>query len=160
LYSRFAEGVTLPEDAAVQYRPGYNAPDNNALKKKDGESDPTQVTYSKRTSSGSIIKAISSVHKNPKYFVARQLNQVSDIASLTLLAREKALQSGFTGYEGSIKGFLEPYALPGYVAQIVTDNNIANIQTEYLVESTEVSCGVRGARRKLELGPSRDLKNN
>jgi hypothetical protein len=74
---------------------------------------------------------------------------------LKLLANEKAYRNTYSGYEGSFVSFLQPYAAPGYIA-FIKDNTHPEMDGSYLIESTEVHFGVKGARRIIELGIKTD----
>lgn len=76
---------------------------------------------------------------------------VKDAQELKALAQEELKRYSFDGYRGKIETFLIPYALPGMVAEL--DDPIYQERSgNYYIESTEVTFGTGGARRKVELG--------
>ena len=76
---------------------------------------------------------------------------VKDAGELKTLAREELERYRFDGYRGRIETFLAPYALPGMVAQL-DDPVYRERGGNYYIESTEVTFGTGGARRKIEIG--------
>ena len=76
---------------------------------------------------------------------------VKDAGELKALAREELERYRFDGYRGRIETFLAPYALPGMVAQL-DDPVYRERGGNYYIESTEVTFGTGGARRKIEIG--------
>ncbi|MCE7990444.1 MAG: late control protein [Roseivirga sp.] len=58
----------------------------------------------------------------------------------------------FDGFEGSLSTFLIPYATPGMTA-VITDPDHPKLKNgSYVIDSVTTTFGVRGARRKVELG--------
>ena len=134
----------------VSYRPGWNMPKDNALKERI-PSEPVIVIMKGKLASG------LQVHTASKDKVAARkmqslLNHVPDNATMGRFAQEKAYLMNYTGLEGKLTGFLQPYAAPGYDAY-VTDSRYPELVGTYIIESTEVVYGVKGARRICELGP-------
>lgn len=76
---------------------------------------------------------------------------VKDAKELKVLAQEELKRYSFDGYRGKIETFLIPYALPGMVAEL-NDPVYQERSGNYYIESTEVTFGTSGARRKVELG--------
>lgn len=76
---------------------------------------------------------------------------VKDAGELKALAQEELKRYSFDGYRGKIETFLIPYALPGMVAEL-DDPVYQERSGSYYVESTEVTFGTGGARRKVEIG--------
>ena len=58
----------------------------------------------------------------------------------------------YTGYEGTINTFLDPYAAPGYKVYI-TDSRYPERNGTYIIENVATRFGVTGARRTIEIGP-------
>jgi hypothetical protein len=131
----------------VAYRLGWNTVDVNNLKYrlaedvrlkvvvKTAKSDGGKDVYTVGDADGSVREMII---KNSK------LDEVKKIAD-DYLARYK-----YTGFEGNIIGFLEPYAEHGYSCQLV-DNNYPERNGTYFTTGVEVSFGQSGARRSLEI---------
>ena len=152
LYTATARGDNALNMGQVSYRLGYNVVKNNNLKERLTENDPVQIQYNSKISGGDIISQTSDVYANFVRIQGKVLNTVKDATALKQLANEKAYQLNYSGYEGSINAFLQPYASPGYTAN-VTDDRYPERNGTYIIESTEVYFGVNGARRIIELGP-------
>lgn len=148
LYTPYSKGNEVLQLPTVQYKLGYNAIKQNSLKLKNKNDDPTQIEFSKKLSSGKIITATAGNTVNNKKF-QQILNNISTPASLQSLADEKQLELNYSGYEGYIHTFLQPYCQPGYKV-FVTDKKYPD--GYYLAESTEVIFGRNGARHNIELG--------
>lgn len=76
---------------------------------------------------------------------------VKDAKELKMLAQEELKRYSFDGYRGKIETFLFPYALPGMVAQL-EDEVYRERSGNYYIESVDVSFGMNGARRNVEIG--------
>lgn len=76
---------------------------------------------------------------------------VKDAKELKMLAQEELKRYFFDGYRGKIETFLFPYALPGMVAQL-EDEVYQERSGNYYIESVDVSFGMSGARRNVEIG--------
>lgn len=136
----------------IKLRPGFNALSDTSLQVHDGELNPVLVIYSKKQSNGTRLTGSSNVLKGYVRVRNKVLNQIKDAHSLKLLANEKSLKESYTGYEGYITGFLQPFIQPGNSVTI-SDKQFPERNGTYLVERTEVHFGIKGARRKVELGP-------
>jgi len=152
LYTPYAQGNDVLDSGTVNYRLGYNVVKDNSLQERIIENDPVEVKYSKKLSNGHKITAVSDAFPDFSATRSKILNHISDQSGLNQLANEKAYQLNYSGYEGSINAFLQPYATPGYVAYI-SDDRYPERDADYLIESTEVHFGIKGARRVLEIGP-------
>ncbi len=152
LYTAVAQGDDALNIGQANYRLGYNVVKNNSLKERLTENDPVQIQYNTKLSSGDIISQMSDIYPDFVRVQGKVLNTVKDATALKQLANEKAYKLNYSGYEGSINAFLQPYASPGYTAYI-TDDRYPDGNGSYIIESTEVHFGVNGARRIVELGP-------
>ena len=74
-----------------------------------------------------------------------------NIEDLKKLAETEIKKYKYTGYAGKITTFLQPFALPGMVAEI-RDIKYAERQGRYEIRSTQVSLGTSGGRRVVEIG--------
>jgi hypothetical protein len=156
IYSLYARGNGIPGAGAASYRPGYNALKENALNIRSIGDNPVSVTYCKKASAGSISMASSATNKNAKQVHKKILNHISDATALAKLANEKAYSLDYTGYDGRLMGFLQPYCRPGDNAYI-KDSRYPERDGSYLVEGTEVVFGIKGARRIVEIGPKAEF---
>lgn len=78
-------------------------------------------------------------------------HDVKNKAELETLAEEELKRYSYDGYRGKIETFLEPFALPGMAAEL-KDPVYPERSGTYYIESTEVSFGMSGARRTIEIG--------
>lgn len=134
----------------VKYRLGYNCIKDNGLKERI-VTEPVQVIFGTTVASGQVVETASeatyAVKKDKTVF-----NNVQDRNWMLKMANEKQYKLNYTGYEGHLTGFLNPFAQPGYMATIV-DATYPERTGDYMVESTEVRFGTSGARRTVEIGP-------
>ena len=158
IYSPYAKGVDLFGVGNVKYRLGYNVVKNNSLKERLTENDPVKVKYCKKLSDGNKISQDSDVFKNYVRTHSKILNHLKEAPALKQLANEKAYKYNYAGYEGAIISFMEPYTQPGYTALIV-DSRYPERNGTYLIEGIEVSFGINGARRVVEIGPKVGFAN-
>ncbi len=152
LYTAWAKGEDALKAGTVKYSIGENVRRDQQLQVKHNENDRVEVRYSKKLPNGNVIAQRSDILKKHLRRHKKIINRVLVEGDLKALANEKAYQLNNLGFEGSLTGFLEPFALPGYNAQIL-DKRFPEHNGEYLVESTEVVFGMGGARRIVELGP-------
>lgn len=76
---------------------------------------------------------------------------VENEKELATLAKIQLEKLSYDGYRGKIKTFLEPYAQPTMVAEIIDD--VYNERDgNYLIESVDTTFGTSGARRQIEIG--------
>jgi hypothetical protein len=157
--SPYANGNDVFNAGIVNYRLGYNVVKDNNLKERLTEDDPVEVTYSKRLSNGDKILQTSDVIKTVARAHSKIRNHINDASTLKQLANEKAYQLNYSGYEGSISAFLQPFATPGCQAYI-TDDRYPERNGTYIIEGTEVHFGINGARRIVEIGLKTGFAND
>lgn len=153
-YSRGEDPFCLGE---VDYRLGYNIVKDNSLRERTEKSERVKIIFNHIPGDGEIKKGESgsSGTGNTQNIVARN---VSDAKTLELMAKEKQFMESYTGYEGSINGFLQPWCEPGWIANI-SDKRYPKRDGKYLVEATEITFGKNGARIKVDIGPMLGFKN-
>ena len=133
----------------VKYRLGWNVLRDNNLKERKPTAEVTINIKNKKT------KRVKGSAKPPaqvgkiKSVLLQQIKSTSDIDKLKQSLEAKA---NYTGYEGKMTTFLQPYAEPGWKAQII-DARYKERDGVYLIESIEVIYGMSGARRLVEIGP-------
>lgn len=76
---------------------------------------------------------------------------ISNKAQLKRIGEAELSDMKFTGYEGSITSFLEPFCTRGYNVEI-QDKNYPERTGSYFVPKVTTTFGTGGARRKIELG--------
>lgn len=155
---------SLPVSKVVKYRLGWNVAKDNQLKvrepknenvtinfigeKKDGSKEVVIVNGKKRTKAATVTAA-SSIKSGETKII--KTHDVVDKDTLKLLANAKQEQLSYSGYEGKITAFLVPYCQPNWMASI-EDKKFPDRSGQYLVVSVEVSYGMGGARRVVEIG--------
>lgn len=152
VYTAAANGEDILEGGTVSYRLGYNVVKDNYLKERFTEDDPVQVRFSKKLANGDKGSQTSDVFKKINRTRNKILNHIKDAVVLKQLANEKAYKTNYSGYEGYLKAFLQPFAWPGFKAY-VEDSRYPERNGTYLIEGTEVLFGIHGARRIVEVGP-------
>jgi hypothetical protein len=152
LYSDYTSGITISNDENIGYRIGYNTLKENTLAEHVGNGKTATVEYKRKTSTGDVLTGVSVNRWGGVTKETAILNQILQEKNLAELADEKAIRNNYKGYEGDFTAFLQPYAAPGGSVKIV-NNNMPEMDGVYLIESTEVTFGINGARRKIELGP-------
>ena len=105
-----------------------------------------EVTYRLPDGSQKVLTVGDS--KAPK--VQKQV-EVSDKASAQQAAKAELARRCFSGYEGSLTGWLVPYVAPTYSVEI-RDNDYPQRVGTYYVIGTEIEFGPDGGRRKVILG--------
>jgi len=158
LYTPYANGTDVFGIGQVKYRLRYNVIKNNSLKECVTENDPLKVIYNKKLSNGEKISQSSDAFKNYAGTHSKILNHLKDAPALKQLANEKAYKLNYSGYEGAVISFLQPYAAPGYTAVIV-DDRYPDRNGVYAIEGVEIKFGIGGARRIVEIGPELGFAN-
>ena len=132
------------------YRLGWNLKRDNALKMKI-PSEPVEIVMGGRYAT----QAAALTHSKDVYAktkVKSMLNNIPENLSLQLFADEKKFLMNYSGLEGRLTGFLQPYCSPGYTVKLIDKLN-PDVNGIYMAESTEVLFGIGGGRRHVELGP-------
>lgn len=150
VYTPYQAGKKLFSYPAVQYRIGFNCLRDNGLKERVVK-DPVQYIINGKTVTGDSVRT-ESKDNTAAQKVRRLLNNVADEAFLKDFAQERQLQANYEGAEGHINGLLQPFCLPGYDLEL-TDTRYPKRNGTYLVEAIEVTFGVRGAYRRVYVGP-------
>lgn len=148
----------------VKYRLGYNIIKSNDLKLRRAKNQDVVVHYVGEKKDGSKVKvqvngkqkSKAAVKTNAKSGTTGEeqvikTHAVTDETTLQAMAEAKHSQLSYDGYEGKITSYLQPYCEPGCRA-ILEDTRYPERSGNYLVESTEVSYGMNGARRVIGIG--------
>ena len=149
VYTPYIGGNAVMNLPRVAYDLGYNCIKDNNLKERTPK-EKVQVFMNGVLASGDGVRTQSkdvSARRKARHY----LNNVPDKSALQLFADEVANRMNYTGYAGNVTGFLQPYCLPGYVATVY-DARYPALKGDYLVESTEVTFGMGGGRRRVGLG--------
>ena len=151
LYSDIASGQRIGGTREVKYRIGYNTLKENKLTIHNREAQPATIIYTRKAPSGSIISGMATGKGNEQKLM-KVLNQVLKRDGLEMLAKERMYKNTYQGYEGSFVSLLQPFVWPGDLANIENTEH-PELDGLYLVESTEVLFGTKGAGRTMEIGP-------
>ena len=76
---------------------------------------------------------------------------VSSKKDLERIATEELERYKYSGYEGKITTFIQPFAMPGMVA-VLEDTRYNERNGNYYIIGTKAKFGLSGARRIIELG--------
>lgn len=155
-YTAYHEGIDPFDIGGVEYRLGYNCLRDNRLKIKT-PSEPVQVIFSGTLATGRRISTASE-KKVLGNKVKAVSNNLPDVEHMRQIANEMQYQKNYTGYEGRISGFLQPYCQPGYKMYLL-DDRYPESAGYYMAESTEVIFGMGGAWRNVEVGPKMSFKS-
>ena len=152
LYSTLKQGSDPLGLGVVNFRIGYNTLAANELREHTA-SDPVEIVFHNFSATGVRQQVLSAADVKAR---ARKevaiMNNIGDADTLQKIANEKMYRSNYVGYSGVIRAFLQPFCAPGWIARI-TDDRYPERNGDYLIESTEVSFGAGGARRRVEVGP-------
>lgn len=150
VYSEVKAGNDVFGFGEVKYRPGFNCPQQNDLKKRTLSDNPVVVNMLKRTATGTVFSKLSDEVSALATKYKKEMKHLAE-AFLKQVAQEKQDRLNYIGYEGKINGFWEPYCEPGYTAYL-KDSRYPELDGYYLVEDVEVTFGVGGGRRISSLG--------
>ncbi|MBA3830136.1 MAG: hypothetical protein H0X33_14445 [Taibaiella sp.] len=152
VYTPYQQGQDAFGLGQVKYRIGYNVVQDNGLKERTLKDNQVQHIYVHKTQKGELLYGKSSVFFQQIRKYKKFLNNLAQALHLKECAQENMLRDNYTGYDGSITPFLQPYCLPGYTA-LLKDSRYPEKDGIYMVEATEVIFGVQGARRIVQIGP-------
>jgi hypothetical protein len=148
----------VPFAETAFYKLGWNVVKDDSLKLKEPKNEDITVVYKHTSVDGTRIKG---THKLKQIVTKGKAtgngetkevkSSIKDEATLSKLAKADANKQSYKGYEGKIKTFLQPYCEPAWRASI-TDAKYPERSGIYLVESTEVTYGMGGARRTVGIG--------
>lgn len=155
----------------VKYRMGWNVIKDGNLKLRQAKNENVTVrflglekggtvqtveaensffTAGKSKGKGKVVKTVGEAGTNGETKVVKT-HSVTDKTTLNKMAQELLSVMSYTGYEGRITAFLEPYCLPGDRAKL-EDVKYPERSGTYLIESVEVTYGSTGARRIIQIG--------
>lgn len=135
--------------ATVRYRFRYNTVSEDELKYHRADDVKVLVKAVGIRRDGTIVEI--SVGDEGGTETKLQFYDVSNEKELRMLAAAELERRSYDGYSGTMTAFLEPFAEPAMIA-LMTDDRYAERSGNYFIESTEVSFGQSGGRRKVEVG--------
>lgn len=144
-------GLKMTEvKTTVKHRLNWNTMKDSELKFDSGRELATvNIQVEKRDKAGHKIKAKDGVKDGSvKVLKVRHIN---DEALLQKIAEEERQKLLHKGYEGSITGFLYPYAEPG-MATMIDDVRYPERTGKYFIEKVEGSFSSSGGRQKIGIG--------
>ena len=154
-YTPYSQSKDPLQLGTVNYRLGWNVVKNNSLRERIPV-DRVQILFGGTLATGEKVMAASddktAVQKRKAIF-----NHVGDLKNMQAMANERQYMVNYAGYEGSINGFLQPWCAPGWIANIL-DARYPERNGKYLVEGTDITYGLRGARIKVDIGPQLGFK--
>jgi hypothetical protein len=149
-YATASSAGTVLGLGVAKYRIGFNCPRRDELKRRV-PSEPVQIILQ-----GKYATAVQVFTESKAAYAKRKVvslnNHVPDKELLGRIAQEKEYRANYTGFDGKLTTFLEPYAVPGYDAYIM-DDRYPELEGYYIIEGMTLTYGLNGARRVLDIGP-------
>ncbi len=155
-----------PFEKTAYYKIGWNVILDDSLKLKEPSNDVFIIKFNSTKNDGSKSEiehkekksGLIKTHTNDVEIIDVK-TQITDPEAKKKLAKSFADKKRFEGCEGKIKGFLQPYCETAWKASI-KDEKFPDRSGIYIVESTEVTYGMSGARRTVGIGfKLKDLKD-
>jgi hypothetical protein len=140
----------LETSKKVTYKLGWNTADVNSLKYKLADDRRVKIVCKTTKEDGNKeVYTIGDADGGVQEMIVKNAN-IADAkkAADALLARTK-----YTGFEGTVEGFLVPYAHHGYACQII-DTKYEVRSGKFFTAAVEINFGINGARRNLEITKS------
>lgn len=116
------------------------------LNRSDVKTQIRAICYKKDGTKVEAKKGVEGGTSKTLYFY-----DVADMKELAVLAQRELDRLTSDGYDGDITTFLEPYAAPGMLAELV-DPLYPDRTGRYYIETVETTFGQQGGRRKVEIG--------
>jgi len=142
---------------SVVYSLGWNTIKDDQLKYRSQDEVKVQIEVTYKDKAGRMqVKVIGDAGGVVKRL---DLGRELDMKVLESKAMAWAHKYRYTGYEGRITAFLQPYAQPGWKATI-QDQEYKDRTGEYILVSTEINYNKNGGRRICEIGKSLTANQN
>lgn len=147
LYVGLQEATQLHNVA--KYKLGWNTIKDNQLKYRHEDEVKIRVKAIYKTKEGKL----QNKEFGDKNGMMRTVvfGRVDNMKLLEDMALKKAKEFRYSGYEGKITTFLQPYCQPGYKAVLI-DEKYKEREGDYILESVETTIGLSGGRRSVEIG--------
>ena len=149
-YTPYQSGTDPFGLGRVNYRLGWNCPRNNDLKMRI-PSERVHIILGGTLANAVRVKG-SSDDATALRHEKKISNHVGTNGSAKVIAQELQLMKNYSGYQGSLTGFLHPWCQPGDIVNI-TDAQLPKLNGDYMCEGTEINFGLKGARIRVEVGP-------
>lgn len=150
-----------PIGKIVKYRIGWNVINADQLKKRESKNTDVEIIYQARERSGNVVTATGGKLKAYKTVAAvssktegerKRINtSVSNLPTLKKMANSQHYKTTYDGYDGKITAFLVPYCKPAWSIDLL-DVKFKEREGKYIVNAVELTFGMSGARRILEIG--------
>lgn len=140
LYVGLEETIKTGE---VAYGLGYNTADVKSLKYQE-ETDIRMKVVAKTTKQDGERKLFE--FGDPDGEVREIIVRPAAMERIKEIAQDYLKKFKYTGYTGSLTGFLQPYAEPGYTCKVI-DPRYAERNGSFFTHAVEVRYGMGGARR-------------
>jgi hypothetical protein len=153
----------LNPQKTVVYRLGWNVIKDTNLKQRKATNDKITIIYRGKKKDGTHVEATIK-SKGQTAVVTTEgsagnggetktivTHAVTDKATLQAMAAAKLKKLSYDGYEGKITAFLQPFCQHGWKAKLI-DKTYPERSGEHIVESVEVTYGMSGARRTVQIG--------
>jgi hypothetical protein len=151
-----------PTKQIVEYRLGWNVIKDNNLKQRESNGDVVMIVEGIKkdgTKQSEIVNG--KIHKVNAKVIQKsggtgmnktiRTHEITDADSLNKMGKTLQYKFNYDGYEGKITPFLQPYCEVAYQA-FVEDLKYPERTGTYNVESTDVTYGMKGARRIVGIG--------
>lgn len=149
LYVGLQQGIP---GSRVKFRLGWNTIRDDKLKYR--LASDTKVLVRLVTGKGKKAKrTLIEIGDKDGSLIERQIPNIDEAGDLNKIANDILIQAKYTGFEGDITAFLQPYCQPFDVAVII-DRMYNERGGNYFVEGIEFDFGMSGAKRKVHIGRS------
>lgn len=153
----------LDPKQTVTYRLGWNVIKDGNLKQHKASNDKITIIYRGKKKDGSQVEvAIKSKGQTAvittegragnggetKVYVT---HAITDEPTLKKMAQAQLKKLSYDGYEGKITAFLQPFCQHGDKAKLI-DKTYPERSGEHIVQAVEITYGMSGARRTVQIG--------
>jgi hypothetical protein len=140
----------IPKLGTVKLRLGWNVAREDKLQSSDLSDRPLLIRFKCKDGKAANNKLVYEVGEPGGDLIEEYLPHVANLDTLKRLAEQKFSQRNNPGLGGSLICFMQPFCEPFYTAQII-DKSFNARDGLYFISSTEVTFGMLGGRRKLQL---------
>lgn len=139
----------LPDFGTVKYTLGVNTIKDNQLKFRN--SDDVKVLIRAIMVNKDNTKLEANIGDKGGQVRTLFFYNISSKVDLENIARKELEKYKYSGYEGKVTAFLQPFAIPGMSVKL-TDPVYDERNGRFFITSTKVEFGLQGGRRTVELG--------
>lgn len=150
-----------PIGETVPYRIGWNVINADQLKKRESKNTDVEIIYQAREASGNVVtatggrlkafKTVAAVSSKTEGERKRINTSINNVATLKKMANSQHYKTTYDGYDGKITAFLVPFCLPAWSINLM-DKKFKEREGKYIITGVEITYGINGARRILEIG--------